>query len=216
MKFDVVRDDSDLVQQVIKNDHYLHRYPDPRSLPFAYRLVQPWLDGNPYRDYAGDGRPWGIVLFKKPQHMRQRGLFGYPGQPTHWQVLDLTRVWVHPALQRKHFFNGNKHALCIFSQMVSLAIRRVQWDWLRHHPPVYPDLPYHIRIIISYCDLSHHDGTAYRASGFAWAGYTSDRSKELYVRHLREPLKSWRPEMALAPVQLPLLDGMPLIHGKVS
>src|SRR5690554_4268455 len=82
--------------------HYLHRYPDPRSLPFGYVLE---VDGE---QRADDGRLLGLVVLKKPQHHRQRGLFGDEGLPTAWQVLDLARVWVHPALQRME----NGHALC--------------------------------------------------------------------------------------------------------
>lgn len=189
------------IRRHVETWHYLKRWPDPRSLPFAHRLL---IDG---AAYAPDGRLWGVVVFKKPQHLRQRHLFGYPGLPTSWQVLDLARVWVHPDLQRKE----NGHALCIFSQMVGRAIRRVQWDWLTHHPPVYPDQPYHIEVIISYCDLAHHDGVAYRASGFKWHGYTADKSKETYYRLLKPPLKRWQPTR---PAQLPLFGGMPLIHAE--
>jgi hypothetical protein len=188
------------VRQHCESYHYLHRWPDVRSLPFGYCLQ--------YGDshYAPDGRLWGLVVFKKPQHHQQRGLFGFAGLPTSWQVLDLARVWVHPDLQRKQ---GN-HSLCIFSQMVGKAIRRVQADWLIHHPPRYPDQPYHIEVIISYCDRAHHDGTGYRASGFTWNGYTSDQTKEVYYRRLSPPLKRWQPTQ---PVQLPLLVGFPLVHA---
>jgi len=195
-----IGDTADRVRQHCEEFHYLHRWPDARALPFGYHLQ--YGDS----DRAPDDRLWGMVVFKKPQHHQQRGLFGYAGLPTDWQVLDLARVWVHPSLQRKE----GGHSLCIFSQMVSRAIRRVQWDWLEHHPPRYPDLPYHIEVIISYCDLAHHDGKAYRASGFTWNGYSQDHTKEVYFRRLSAPLKRWQPT---GPVQLPLLVGMPLIHA---
>jgi hypothetical protein len=188
------------VKQHCENYHYLHRWPDARSLPFGYYLQI----GDNY--IADDGKLLGMVVFKKPQHHQQRGLFGYQGLPTDWQVLDLARVWVHPSLQRKE----GDHALCIFSQMVGRAIRRVQADWLTHHPPRFPDLPYHIEVIISYCDLAHHDGKAYRASGFTWNGYSQDHSKEVYYRRLTPPLKRWQPT---GPVQMPLLVGFPLVHS---
>lgn len=189
------------VRQHCEHCHYLHRWPDARSLPFGYYLQ---CGDEPF---APDGRLWGLVVLKKPQHHQQRRLFGYGDLPTAWQVLDLARVWVHPALQRRR---DDGQALCIFSQMVGKVLRRVQQDWLEHHPPRYPDLPYHIEVIISYCDLNHHDGTAYRASGFQWNGYSADRSKEVYYRRLKPPRKSWRP---VAPVQMPLFADMPLLHG---
>jgi hypothetical protein len=148
-------------------------------------------------------------VMKKPQHHQHRKLFGYEGLPTSWQVLDLARVWVHPSLQRKE----NGHSLCIFSQMVGKVLRRVQRDWLDHHPPRYPDQPYHIEVVISYCDLDHHDGKAYRASGFQWNGYAVDKTKEVYYRKLSPPLKKWQPSR---PYQMPLFAGIPLIHVEVK
>lgn len=200
MELRVMRDDSGQLRQTIEERHYLHRWPDARSLPFGYRLIVNGQETTP------DGELWGAVVFKKPQHHQQRGLFGYRGLPTSWQVLDLARVWVHPCLQRK----VNGHALCVFSQMVSHCARRVQKDWLAHHPPRFPNQPYHIVLLISYCDLSHHDGVAYRASGFQWKGYTSDRTKELYYRRLKQPLKQWQPVKPYQP-PLPMFD-MPLVH----
>lgn len=73
-----------------------------------------------------------------------------------------------------------------------------------HHPPRFADLPYHIEVIVSYCDLAHHDGTAYRASNFRWIGYTRDHTKEVYARMLRPPRKRWTLAMVEQPVQLGL------------
>ncbi|HML23559.1 MAG TPA: hypothetical protein PKD09_18020 [Aggregatilinea sp.] len=199
MNITIDRDDSFELRQHVEDYHYLHRWPDPRSLPFGYVLT---VDGQRCQE---DGRLSGLVVFKKPQHHRQAGLFGYPDLPTSWQVLDLARVWVHPDLQQP--------GLNVFSRMVGRAIRRVQWDWLDHHPPVFPERPYHITLIISYCELAHHDGTAYRASGFGRWGMTADGSKELYIRQLTPPRKRWRPSR---PVQWPLLSGIPLQHARIS
>lgn len=210
-----VHDDTDDlltdVYLVCQRDHYLHRWPDPRSLPFAYALA---VNG---QVYAADGRLNGIVVFKKPQHHQQRGLFGYKGLPTSWQVLDLARVWVHPDLQHKQ---PNGHAGNVFSQMVGLLLRPrghdrlsiVQRDWIRHHPPRFPNEPYHIEVVISYCDLEHHDGAAYRASGFTWNGYTADRTKEVYYRLLTPPRADWR-DITHQPAQLPLFSDMPLVYA---
>lgn len=198
----VRRDDSADLRDHVERYHYLRRYPDPRSLPFGYALE---IEG---QRHAPDGRMCGLVVMKKPQHHRQARLFGYEGLPTAWQVLDLARVWINPFFQETTFGWTNRrgdqavHTLNIFSQMVGLVLRRVQSDWLVHHPPVYPDLPYHIRLIISYCEQSHHDGKAYRACNFERFGVTSDGSKELYIKRLRQPQKSWKPT---GTVQMPLL-----------
>ena len=197
------------VQAHCEQYHYLHRWPDPRSLPFAYVLE---VDGE---IYAPDGRLFGLTVFKKPQHHQQRGLFGHKGLPTSWQVLDLARVWIHPHLQAKQ----DGHALCIFSQMLGRLMHQsgherlcaVQRDWLDHHPPRFPNEPYHTEVIISYCDRNHHDGVAYRASGFTWNGYTADRTKEVYYKLLKSPRADWR-EVTQQPAQLPLFADMPLVY----
>lgn len=214
MTLTIQRATGDLLAEVIQHCeqfHYLHRWPDPRSLPFAYVLN--------YGDqlHAPDGRLWGLTVFKKPQHHQQRGLFGYKGLPTSWQVLDLARVWIHPSLQTQR----DGHALCIFSQMIGKLLRPVghermspvQRDWLDHHPPRYPDLPYHIEVVISYCDLDHHDGAAYRASGFTWNGYTADRTKEVYYRLLKTPRYVWQIQNTDKTAQLPLMADMPLVYS---
>lgn len=179
------------VRATIERDHYLKRWPDPRSLPFAYALSVS------DRQLASDGRPHGIIVFKKPQHHKQRALFGHPGLPTSWQILDMARVWVHPSLQSCRWIGPDRsgkivtHSLCIFSRMVALSLARVQRDWIAHHPPRFPDLPYHVELILSYCDRQHHQGVGYRASGFTLHGPTADDTKDLYVRHLRLPRWRW-------------------------
>jgi hypothetical protein len=181
-----------IIRRHVEQYHYLHKWPDPRSLPFAYRIT---ING---REFAPDGRLCGVLVLKKPQHQRQRGLFGYPGEPTAWQVLDLARVWINPEFQGT---THKGHSLSVFSQAVSKLwqpvgppdqrLRRLQRDWLEHHPPRYPNRPYHIRILISYCQLNHHQGTAYRASGFKSIGYTSDGTKECYLKALPQPKYKW-------------------------
>ena len=195
MTLQVVRDTSPELVRHVEEFHYLHRWPVPQSLPFGYCLL---VDG---QRTAWDGRLFGFVVMKKLQHLKQKGLFGYPGLPTAWQVLDLSRVWIHPNLQGKsmdeNIINRFGHVVSknpnVFSQMVSKVIKRVQWDWLEFHPPVYPGLPYHIEVIVSYCQLDHHDGTGYRASGFHSIGLSSDKTKEVYIRRLHAPRKSWKP-----------------------
>lgn len=194
MRFDVHRCAADFIRATVERDHYIHRWPDARSLPFAYCLS---ADGS---RAASDGRPLGVVVMKKLQHHKQHKLFGYDGLPTAWQVLDLARVWIHPQLQSVRFEGVDRrgvmreHTLNVFSRMVSAVLRRVQMDWLSHHPPVFPELPYHIELIISYCELEHHDGTGYRAANFErWPELTRDGKKEIYFRRLRAPRLKWQP-----------------------
>lgn len=193
MDVQITRNDSDQLRAHVEQFHYLYKWPDPRSLPFAYHIT---IDG---QKYAPDGRLNGLLVLKKPQHHKQRNLFGYDGLPTAWQVLDLARVWINPYWQR----HEAGHALCIFSRAISRLwqpvgkgdwrMRRLQLDWLDHHPPRFPELPYHIRVLISYCQLEHHDGVGYRAAGFDSIGLSSDGLKEVYVRPFPRPKYIWQP-----------------------
>lgn len=201
----VERVDAAAVRPTIEADHYLKRWPDPRSLPFAYRLESVDLYTGRRFAAAEDGRPLGVLVFKKPQHLRQAGLFGEgmtdpaTGRPlpTSWQVLDLARVWVHPDVQSVRWEGRDRagrpalQRLNLFSRMVAMALRRLQRDWLEFHPPVFPHLPYHVTLVLSYCDRAHHQGTGYRASGFSFWGPTADGTKDLYVRRLKAPRWDW-------------------------
>lgn len=168
-----------MVRERCEEDHYLHRWPDPRSLPFAY-VVQ--VNGN---SHAEDGRINGLLVLKKLQHHKQRNLFGYPGLPTAWQVLDLARVWIHPQWQTP--------GVNLFSRAVSQVLKRVQRDWLDHHPPRFPDRPYHVEIVVSYADNRFHKGTAYKACNFQEWGQSD--GKTLYIYRLPPPRWAWQPTM---------------------
>jgi hypothetical protein len=214
LKLRVHRNDSQELKDQVEELHYLHRYPDPRSLPFGYSLE---ITGEtfPGTTHDPDGNLWGIIVYKRLQHTRQRGLFGVGDTPTSWQVLDLARVWISPHLQMARTSHVNRRGDVvaqtsnIFSQFVGLTIRRVQADWLDHHPPRFPDQPYDITLVVSYCELEHHDGTAYRASGFERWGVTTDGTKEIYTRRLSAPRKAWKPN---EPLQFPLIPGMPILY----
>jgi hypothetical protein len=79
-----------------------------------------------------------------------------------------------------------------------------------HHPPRFPQLPYYIELIISYCDNSHHEGTGYRASNFRSVGVTSDCTKEVYVYRLPAPRWEWCLDDADVPAQMPLFEDIPI------
>ena len=84
MKLEVARDDGPGVRRCVEEDHYLHQWPHPKSLPFGYRLMVNGLDAAP------DNRVWGCVVMKKPQAMKMRGLYGYRGLP----IVDVEDVLV--------------------------------------------------------------------------------------------------------------------------
>lgn len=142
-----------------------------------------------------------------PHFVKQHTLFGYPGLPTKWQVLMVARMWLDPQVQTPQ---ASGHASNVASCALAKMLRRVQRDWLEHHPPPYPDQPYHIRLIMAYADRgAGHEGTIYKAANFQFWGITqnsrrrhgtrgghSGSSKSLYIYRLPRP--RWEPVIQLS------------------
>jgi hypothetical protein len=182
-------------QHLVTTHHYLQRPIHPRANPFAYEINL-------------DGRTIGTIIMATIHFTKQRELFGYPGLPTKWQVLQVARLWLRPDVQQPQ---PNGHASNIASCALAQMLRRVQHDWLEHHPPPFPDQPYHIRLILAYADPSAgHRGTIYSAANFDYIGMTrksrprhqasgrgphDGKQKHLYVYNLPEP--RWTPTMQL-------------------
>lgn len=166
-------------QQQVVAHHYLHKQVDPRSRPFTYTVH---LRGQPY--------PIGCLIFGRPEASRcYDGNLRYGSQADvqaeradfdRWSVLNLARVWLDPATQpggwmhRPNLLPGFTDRRGVWrSTLASEAIREalavVGVDYLRAHPPVDCDYPYQIEAVLSYCDLSKHKGTIYRAAGFTLA-----------------------------------------------
>jgi hypothetical protein len=147
----------DWANALVTERHYLHRPVHPRAHPFAYVVKR-------------DGIPIGTIIMATPHFTRQRGLFGYPGLPTKWQILMVSRVWLDPSVQGRQ---ANGHASNVASCALGSVMRTVQFDWLEHHPPIYPDEPYHICLVMAYADTSiGHEGTIYKAANFTLWGET--------------------------------------------
>ena len=135
--------------------HYMHRPVHRRAVPFGWAVR---FDGELCQP---DGRPSGFIVFASIHYTRLRNEFGYPGLPTKWQVLSLSRLWLHDNLPR------NSETV-----VIAKALKRVQARWLEVHPPVDWSQPYQVRKIITYADLRYHQGTIYRAANFREAGRT--------------------------------------------
>lgn len=95
-------------------------------------------------------------------------------------MLNLARVWLHPRVQAGGAFyqpdllpgyldrRGAWHST-LASTVIELALSHIGFDYLRQKPPCFPDEPYQIRVVLSYCDTRRHKGTIYRAAGFELA-----------------------------------------------
>ncbi len=140
--------------------HYMGKAVHPRACPFGWAVE---FDGELYHS---DGKPCGFIIFASVHFTRLKGEFGYPGLPTKWQILLLSRLWLHDDLPRNS-------ETCVIGK----ALRMVQRRWLDVHPPRFLDEPYHIVKVISYADTRFHRGTIYRAANFRESGVTVSRKR---------------------------------------
>ncbi|KPV46424.1 hypothetical protein SE17_43330, partial [Kouleothrix aurantiaca] len=169
---------------------YLHTPVDSRCSPFAY-LIE--LE----RDPAG---PVGCLIFGRPEATRcydggltygsladvERGRAQYD----RWEVLNLARVYLLPSVQaggkryNSHYLPGYTDRRGVWhstlaSSAIQQALASIGADYLLQRPPCFPDEPYEIKVVLSYCDTTRHKGTIYRAAGFALAR-TNERGIETW------------------------------------
>lgn len=145
--------------------HYMHSPVHHRATPFGWSVQ---FDGESKQP---DGKPNGFIIFASVHFTRLSGEFGYPGLPTKWQVLSLSRLWLHDNLPRHS-------ATCVIGKALKLVQRR----WLEIHPPRFVNEPYHIVKVISYADTRYHKGTIYRAANFRYCGDTISQRRHKGTR----------------------------------
>lgn len=154
----ITRMDQSVLDEWCIKYHYLHRPVHRRSCPFGYQVS---FDDSPYMP---DGSPCGFAVFASIHFTKHRNLFGYDGLPTKWQVLSLSRMWLHDDLPR------NSETAVIGKLLAPKGLENISpigRDWLVVHPPRFPEQPYHIRLVVSYADTHEgHEGTIYKASNF--------------------------------------------------
>ena len=189
-------------QQTATTHHYLHAPVDVRCSPFAYDIV---LDA-PERYLRA-----GVLIFGRPEATRC-----YDGTLTYgslkdvqagraefdrWEVLNLARVWLHPNVQaggdlhRPELLPGYTDRRGVWrstlaSTVIEMALTRIGLDYLTRRPPCFPDEPYEIKVVLSYCDTSIHKGTIYRAAGFDLAR-VNERGIETYYSTDVAPLSAY-------------------------
>ena len=198
--------DRDWLNEMATRYHYMHRPVHLRGCPFGWAVL---FDS---KRFQSDGAPSGFIMFASIHFVRLHGEFGYEGLPSKWQVLSLSRLWLHDNLPRNS-------ETCTIAK----ALKRVQRRWLEVHPPRFPDQPYHVRKVISYADTRYHRGTIYRAANFRDTGRTHSRKRhrntkgpgldgaELirFIYDLPEPKWKWRTGMGL-----PLFDQVGAANGR--
>lgn len=148
---------------MVLEQHYRHKLPSAQGRPMTYIV---WLE---------DERV-GLVMVGAPHANLNRKWWGYPGQPTQWQVADLSRIWLSPRIQkggdlcRPDLIPGfigwrGKWWPAAGSWLIRQILGRIQQDRVSFLPPVFLEQPYHTLLVISYSDPEHHRGTIYKAAG---------------------------------------------------
>lgn len=165
-------------QEAVAKHHYLHAPVDARCSPVAYlvtlaqeRVVGCLIFGRPEatRCYTGN-----LTYGSQADVERERAAFD------RWEVLNLARVWFDPRVQRGgHWYRPDllpgfrdrrgQWRSSLASWCIETALALVGYDYLTQRPPVFPDEPYEIRAVLSYCDTRLHKGTIYEAAGFTLA-----------------------------------------------
>ncbi len=147
-------------QATVTEHHYLHQPVNNQAKPMVYVI-----------EYQKERL--GLVMAGTPHAVKCRGWWGYPGLPTQWQVLDLCRIWLSPRIQKGGDlcrpdvcpgFIGwrGKWWPAVASWAIETVLGRIQQDWISLWPPVYPEQPYHILLVISYHNPLYHKGALYR------------------------------------------------------
>lgn len=150
-------------QRTVTESHYLHQPVHPQARPMAYIVEM-------------NGDPLGLCMVGIPHATLNKRWWGYEGQPTQWQVADLSRIWLSPRIQyggdlcREDVVPGFTDRKGIFrpttaTWLVGNVLQAVQVDRVAMWPPVYLRDPYHIQLVIAYHDPRYHKGTIYRLSG---------------------------------------------------
>jgi len=150
-------------QETVAERHYLYSKVPHISQPFAY-VVQ-WNELNV-----------GCCIVSGVHQTVQRGFWGEGELITKWQVGNLARIWLHPAIQRNGWLcksdvvpgfvdRHGEFRSTTATWLIETVIGRIQRDRIALWPPVQLTLPYHIRMVVSYSDPKHHSGLIYRLAG---------------------------------------------------
>lgn len=159
--------DLDWADDICLQHHYLRQRVDRRARPMLYVVERPIHNG---REAVG------LCIVGSPHATRNGGWWGYPGLPTQWQVVDLSRIWLDPSIQRGGRYchpavvpgyvdRHDRFQPTTATWLIAEVLRRVQHDRIALWPPVQLSKPYHIRLAISYHDPRFHRGAIYRMAG---------------------------------------------------
>lgn len=180
-------------QEAVTRHHYLRAPVDPRGMPEAFGVFLPWR-----------AEPVGYLICARPEATRCYPWYGSVddvatgrAEVTRWQVLNVARVWLWPGVQpggahhRPDMVPGYRDPDGRFvSRLASAALRalvaRARVDYLLARPPCFPEEPYDVRWLMSYCDTRLHRGTIYAAAG--WESYREGGGASGTIETWRTPV----------------------------
>lgn len=181
--------DLDFAQQMIEQNHYLHRRVHTLARPMAYLVMR-------------GTEPMGSIFFSRAHAARvfgkrnERTIPGFPSlgrwgnlgdvqagrcAHTQWEVVNLARFYLYPRLQDRRSQDYVPNAA---SFLLRQALWHVCLDYLLVYPPAFLDQPYLLRQCISYCQRERFLCTLYLASAFRLVRTNKD-GMQTYARPLR-------------------------------
>jgi hypothetical protein len=177
----------ELAQAMVQEKHYMQRRVHKLARPVAHLVL---------REY--DREPLGALLYARPQCARVYGsahdertdlgrwgnindVRGGRVQLTQWQVINLSRFYLDPCLQRRESRDYVPNAA---SSLLADSLWRICLEYLMVYPPAYFDLPWELRQVISYCARDRFYCTVYLASAFHLIR-TNAQGLQTYARPLR-------------------------------
>ncbi|MGG6263120.1 hypothetical protein ACQ4M3_07555 [Leptolyngbya sp. AN03gr2] len=153
---------------VCRRFHYLKTGVSGYASPFAYQIMF-------------DQMVVGVIIVGTPFARKLKGEYGEGERCSCWEVLQVFRFWLIPQMQNQSLQDskGQKHTLAIGSCAMGKLMRKIEVDWLRHHPPRNLEQPYRIQKVLTYSDPNIHTGTLYRSSGFRHQASNCGKHKHL-------------------------------------
>ncbi len=158
-------------QSAVTRHHYRHAPVDVRAQPQAWAV-----------ELADLGRV-GCLIVSRPEATRCYPWYGSLGdvasgraERSYWEILNLARVWLDPAVQAGGVWCTPKHVpgyvdrtgvwrSTLASEALRALAQAVGVAYLLARPPVWLHEPYEIGWLLSYCEPRHR-GTIYQAAGF--------------------------------------------------
>ena len=148
------------VRRMCREEHYLKQEVHGRARPVAYLVLREEgvvLANGTF--VAHQRNRVGLLVFSRMQSSRCNGWYGSSqdvacgkAKHTQWEILVLSRCWLDPRIQR----NGCWHIPKVASLVIKRSLQTIGYEYLLLRPPAFPERPFEIKEVISYCQSDRY------------------------------------------------------------